>query len=160
MTARSFSALTLVAAGGSALGGGVFLAFSTFVMRALDRLPAPEAIAAMQGINRYAPNPVFMGVLFGSGALCVPIAVHAVRGLDRPGAGAALAGSLVYLSGLAVTAAYHVPRNDALGRVVPAAVDAASVWSHYSSGWTAWNHVRLLTSVGGAALLAIASRAG
>ena len=43
MTARSFSTLTLVAAGGSALGGGVFLAFSTFVMRALDRLQIGRA---------------------------------------------------------------------------------------------------------------------
>ena len=29
----------------------MFFAFSTFVMQALDRLPAPQGIAAMQSIN-------------------------------------------------------------------------------------------------------------
>ena len=34
--------LTLVAALGCALVGGVFFAFSSFVMKALGRLPAPQ----------------------------------------------------------------------------------------------------------------------
>ena len=41
-------ALTLAALLGAALVAGVFYAFSTFVMGALDRRPAAEAIAAMQ----------------------------------------------------------------------------------------------------------------
>ncbi len=36
---------------GSALVGGVFFAFSSFVMKALARVPSPEGIAAMQSIN-------------------------------------------------------------------------------------------------------------
>jgi uncharacterized membrane protein len=41
----------LFAALGSGLVGGVFFAFSTFVMRALARVPAAQGIAAMQSIN-------------------------------------------------------------------------------------------------------------
>ena len=32
---------------GTAIVGGVFFAFSSFIMKALERLPAPEGIAAM-----------------------------------------------------------------------------------------------------------------
>ncbi len=41
-------ALTLFAALGCWLIAGVFFAFSTFVMKALARLPSDEGIAAMQ----------------------------------------------------------------------------------------------------------------
>jgi len=36
---------------GSALVGGIFFAFSSFVMKALARVPSAEGIAAMQSIN-------------------------------------------------------------------------------------------------------------
>ena len=36
---------------GSALVGGIFFAFSSFVMKALARVPPAEGIAAMQSIN-------------------------------------------------------------------------------------------------------------
>lgn len=59
---------------GSALGcgvaGGAFFAFSTFIMRALARLPAPQGIAAMQSINVVVITPLFMMALFGTGAAC------------------------------------------------------------------------------------------
>ena len=60
--------LTIATAVGSGLVGGVLFGFSTFVMRALDRLPAADAMAAMQSINREAPNPLFMAALFGTAA--------------------------------------------------------------------------------------------
>ena len=44
-------ALTLFAALGCGLIAGVFFAFSTFVMKALARLPSGEGMAAMQSIN-------------------------------------------------------------------------------------------------------------
>jgi hypothetical protein len=51
--------LTFLAALGSALIGGLFFAFSAFVMRALGRLPPAGGIAAMQSINVAVLNPVF-----------------------------------------------------------------------------------------------------
>ena len=52
--------LTLFAALGCGVVAGVFFAFSTFVMRALARLPARQGIAAMQAINVAAVTPAFM----------------------------------------------------------------------------------------------------
>jgi uncharacterized membrane protein len=58
--------LKLVTALGCGLVGGVFFAFSTFVMRALARLQPKEGIAAMQSINITVINPWFMTALFGT----------------------------------------------------------------------------------------------
>ncbi|CAN5457359.1 DUF1772 domain-containing protein [soil metagenome] len=154
------TALTATAVVGSAVGGGVFFAFSTFVMKALDDLPPADAIRAMQSINRAAPNPAFMGVLFGTGALCLVLGGSAVTRWDQPGSRYLLAGSVVYLAGLALTAGYHVPRNDSLALVDPARVDAARAWVGYARGWTPWNHVRTLTSVGAAVAFTLGYRAG
>jgi uncharacterized membrane protein len=58
-----------------------------------------------------------------------------------------------------LTIVYHVPSNDALAVVDPAGAGAAGVWRHYVTGWTAWNHVRTLTSLAAAVILALAVRA-
>ena len=65
----------LTAALGAGLIGGVFFAFSTFFMRAFDRLAAPAAITAMQSVNIAVINPAFMGVFLGTGMLCLGLAV-------------------------------------------------------------------------------------
>ena len=46
---------------GSALVGGIFFAFSSFVMKALARVPSAEGIGAMQSINVVVLNPSFLG---------------------------------------------------------------------------------------------------
>ena len=71
-------ALTVVTALGCGTIGGVFFAFSTFVMRALHRLPAVQGIAAMQSINAVAISPAFMAALFGTAAACVAVAIAAL----------------------------------------------------------------------------------
>jgi hypothetical protein len=43
------------------LVGGIFFTFSSFVMKALARLPSAEGIAAMQSINVVVLNPSFLG---------------------------------------------------------------------------------------------------
>ena len=47
----------------------MFFAFSSFVMPALRKLPSADGISAMQSINKQAPTPVFMTLLFGTAAL-------------------------------------------------------------------------------------------
>jgi uncharacterized membrane protein len=63
--------LNFVAALGCGLIAGVFFAFSSFVMRALARLPASGGIAAMQSINVAVLNPVFLGTFAGTALACV-----------------------------------------------------------------------------------------
>ena len=150
--------LTVIAAVGAAISGGVFFAFSTFVMQALGRLPDEEAVDAMQEINKAAPTPLFMLSLFGTGALCVALAVSALRQLDEPWAAQLLIGCALFLVAVLVTIAYHVPRNNALLLVDSHGPDAANAWAGYLRPWTLWNHVRTSTSLAGAVTLILALR--
>ena len=137
--------LTTTSAVGAALAGGVFFAFSTFIMRALDDLPPAQGIAAMQSINRFAPNPWFMAVLFGTALTSGFLAVNALLDMGQPGSGYRFAGSALHLLAVVLTLAYHVPRNNALEVLNPSAAGAARHWAGYVSHWTAWNHVRTLS---------------
>lgn len=78
--------VTFVAALGCGLIAGVFFGFSSFIMRALGRLPAPQGIAAMQSINIVVINPVFLGVFVGTAALCVVLAIASLWMWHAPGA--------------------------------------------------------------------------
>jgi uncharacterized membrane protein len=151
--------LTAAAAIGSGVVGGVLFAFSTFIMNALNRLPATQSISAMQAINKAAPNALFMTALFGTAAACVALAIAALFGRGNPATTYQLAGSALYLLAVVVTIAYHVPRNNALATLDPANVDAARHWPTYMSRWTAWNHVRATASIAGAAVLTVGLRA-
>jgi uncharacterized membrane protein len=146
-------ALTVVTALGCGLSAGVFFAFSSFVMKALARLPAGRGIAAMQSINDVAVTPPFMLALFGPALACVVLIVAGLLALDESYGIWLIAGGALYLCGtVGLTIAYHVPRNDALATVDAGSEQAASHWDRYVADWTRWNHVRA-----GAALLAAAA---
>ena len=86
------------------------------------------------------------------------LGISAVRRLDEPVARWQLAGCVLYLVMIVVTAAYHVPHNDALALVDPNSAGAGPTWRHYLSTWTAWNHVRTLACAASAVCLTIAAR--
>ena len=151
---RFLFALTLVSALGCALVAGVFFAFSTFVMKALGRLPLAQGIAAMQSINVAVLNPWFMTLFFGTAGTCLAVAVFSLVRWHEPGAVYLLAGGLLYLFGtILVTIAFHVPRNDALAAVDPAGTEAGRLWARYLRSWTAGNHVRTAAALAGATSL-------
>ncbi len=157
MTERILSIVTFAAALGAGLIGGVFFAFSSFVMGALARLPAPQGIAAMQSINVVVINPLFLGILFGTGAACLGLMATALLRWQVPGAAYLLAGGTVYIVGcILVTMLGNVPRNNALATWDPHAADAAALWGDFVPAWTAWNHVRTVASVAAAALFILA----
>ena len=140
--------LTLAAALGSGLIAGAFFAFSTFVMKALARLPAREGVAAMQSINVVVINPLFLGVFLGTAALSVVAALSALPRWNNPGAGCLLIGAALYLVGtFLVTIAFNVPLNNALAAVPASHPDAPHHWARYVNRWTAWNHVRTLAAL-------------
>lgn len=134
--------LTWATALGSALIAGVFFAFSTFVMRGLRALPPAEGISAMQAINLAAPKGAFVAVLMLTALPALGLVVAAGLRWDASGAGLRLAGGLAYLATVALTAGYHVPRNDALAKLDPHAPGAARAWATYAADWTTWNHLR------------------
>jgi uncharacterized membrane protein len=152
---------TLGTALGCGLSAGVFFAFSSFVMPALDRLPSAQSVRAMNSINKLAVTPVFMTALFGTALACVGLGVWAVISWGERPAAWVLAGSVVYVLGtIVVTMAANVPLNDALAIVDPDAADAPARWSSYLAEWSAWNHARVATSLAAAGLLTIALRVG
>ena len=152
--------LTITAAVGAGVSGGVFFAFSTFVMKALGRLPAAEGISAMNAMNKTAPTPLFMLALFGTAVVSIALSAVALRHLDQRWAVYVLTGTALYLACLILTAVYHVPHNDALALVDPAGPGAAHAWAQYLSPWTAWNHVRTVTALAGTTAFIIALQAG
>lgn len=150
-------ALTILAGLGCGLVAGIFFAFSTFVMKALSRLPSSGGIAAMQSINVAVLNPWFMTAFFGTGAVCLAALILSLSRWHNPDAVYLLVGGILYLVGcLLVTIACNVPRNNTLATVAPTDSRSADIWNGYVSGWTAWNHVRTIASFAAAASFGIA----
>ena len=149
-------ALTLVTALGCGTIAGVFFAFSSFVMKALARLPPEEGIATMQSINVLAINSWFLAAFLGTAGFCIATMIAAIVQWSEPFAIFLLLAGVFYLAGcFAVTMVFNVPMNEALARLPPAAPDRAARWANYITGWTTWNHVRTAASLSAAALLAI-----
>ncbi len=144
--------LILFACIGAATVGGVFFAFSSFVMKALAQLPPEQGVAAMQRVNIVVINPWFMG-LFG-GTLLLSIACVAVSLMAwQP---MLLAAGLLYALGtFGVTGALNVPRNERLARMDAASPEAAAYWPVYVREWTFWNHVRTVAALASAACAAL-----
>lgn len=138
------------------ISGGATFAFSNFIMRAFDRLPAAEAVRAMQAINVTAINPLFMITLLGTGV--ATIALTAVD-LLQPGPENhwLVIGTITYLLGVVlVTMAGNVPLNQALARATPETLEA-STWASYAIPWTAWNHLRTVAAAAASLALTLAA---
>ena len=145
----------LAASVGAGVSGGALFAFSSFVMPALRRSPDAVGLRAMQAINAAAPRPSFMIPLFGTGVLGAGVALIGTGRGDGP---IVLPAAVLYAAALAITIGYHVPRNDALARLDPAAPAARDPWRRYLAEWTRANHVRTAAALAAAALFALPSR--
>ena len=133
------TALAVAASVGAALVGGIFFAFSTFVLQALDRLGEADAAAAMRAINVTVLNPLFFAAFFGTGLLAAASAVE-------QGDPAALAAAGCYLAGtIGVTILGNVPLNDRLAR-------GGMGWPAYRRAWVRWNHLRTAAALAAAVL--------
>ena len=147
---------TVAAAVASALVAGVMFAFSTSVMPALGRRPAPEGIGAMQAMNSAILNPAF-GLAFGGAALlCAALAVTAPFTVDESHALLRGVGAALYVVGtFGVTLAINVPMNVELDAADAAAPEGTAVWRRYLRRWTAWNTLRTILGAAASALLVI-----
>ena len=134
--------ITVAGAVGAGLVGGVFFAFSGFVLAALRRLPAAQGIGAMQSVNKTAVTPPLMLALFGTAVLSVAVGIWAVRSWAEPSAPWALAGSLAYLASVVITMVANVPLNNSLAGLNPEAPGARAQWASFLAHWTLWNHLR------------------
>lgn len=159
MTTSPYLIATTTAAVSTAAVGGMFYAFSTLVMKGLDRTEPAEAIIAMRGMNAEAPaNAPFLALFVGSALLALGVGAVTVFRLSQPGSGYVLAGAVLALVAFIVTIAFNIPLNDKLAALDPvglSAADALREWQAYLGPWTAWNHVRTATALLGSVLILI-----
>jgi uncharacterized membrane protein len=138
-----------------ALVGGVFLAFSDFIMRSLSLTGGTGGVEAMQVINREVFRWVFMGLFLGMAAASLVITGYAVLALGGS------AGTLIFLSGavylvgcFGVTIFLNVPMNEALAGMDLSSDATRDYWTGtYLPRWTLWNTVRTCACGLSAALL-------
>lgn len=141
-------ALTLSAALGCGIVGGVLFAFSTFVMKALGRLAAADGIAAMQSINITVMNPITMAAFGGTALASLALIINALLNWQGMASAYLLIGSVLYIVGtFLVTGAFNVPKNEALAKIAPTDPTSAGFWTNYLAKWTAWNHLRTLAAL-------------
>ena len=105
----------LVAAVGSGLVAGLCFAFASFIMRALDRLGASQAMRAMQAINATILRSSAMGVWFGTAVVGV-VAIVLAEDRTLP-----IGATALYVVGaILITGRGNVPLNEA---TIPIAID-------------------------------------
>lgn len=140
-----FPTMTIVAALGCGMMAGVFFAFSAMVVPGLRRAEPAVGIAAMRSINTALLNPAFIGLFLGT-------AVAAVLAAFGGGPWAWAGAALYLLGGIALTVAFHIPRNDELERL-----GTPEYWARYLREWVPANHLRALTSLAAGASFVLAA---
>ena len=154
---NSFMTITVIVAMlGSALIAGVFFAFSSFIMKALARLPSPEGMRAMQSINVVVLNPVFLGIFMGTVVISLLVVILAIKGWGLPAAPYFLVGALLYIVGtFLVTGMGNVPLNNQLASIKAEDPAASDTWQHYLDRWTRLNTIRTVSAIAATVLLLI-----
>lgn len=141
-----------------ALVGGVFLAFSDFVMRSLALTSGASGVEAMQSINREVFRWIFMVHFLGLAPLSLFVAGYGgwVLG-DQPGTLMLLAGIIYFVGCFGVTVFFNVPMNETLSRMDARSDATRSYWTGtYLPRWTFWNSIRTVACALSAALLLFA----
>lgn len=157
MTGMIVHLLLWVCVLGCALIAGLYFAFSTFIMTALGRIPAPAGIAAMQAINAVIQRSLFMPLFFGTTLASLAVAALALWRWADTGSAMMLVGGLVYFAGMFLcTVIFNVPLNNRLDAADPHSDAAQETWARYLRVWTRWNHVRTLASSLAAGLFVLA----
>ena len=123
--------------------GGVYFAFSFFVMQSLNKIGHIEAIKAMNSINLVILKSPFMILFFFSSFIALVLFLESLfvyeilsfRGFA----------SLVFLAGMFLcTAIKNIPLNDKLANFNDS-LSPEIEWNYYYENWMMWNHVRTLS---------------
>ncbi len=156
-----FVYLCLVLGLSSALVGGVFKAFSEFIMDALVRTEPAGGIEAMQHINRSVMRTEFIVSFIALAPVSIAFAVYA--GVFWSGLSAILiiAAAGVYATSVfLVTVLGNVPMNERLAKLSATTPEALAYWRVYGRDWTRLNHVRTIGAIVTAGCYLLAGVAG
>jgi uncharacterized membrane protein len=142
----------------SAVTGGVFSAFSEFVMAGLQSAAPNGGIEVMQHINRRVIRTQFVAGIFSIAAFSVLFGVYSLVIFDGAARVTLVLAPLVYLpSVLLMTVFGNVPMNKRLESLDHTTGQAHAYWLVYGRNWTRLNHFRYVGSVLTAGLYIVAA---
>ena len=123
--------------------GGVYFAFSFFVMHSLKKINHLEAIRIMNSINSVILKSPFMFLFFFSSFIAVILFLKNLILFEI--IYNQVLSSLIFLGGMFLcTATKNVPLNKKLANFsfTDATSDPEIEWNYYYKNWTKWNHIR------------------
>ena len=142
----------------SAVIGGVFSAFSEFIMSGLLRTAPAGGIESMQYINRTVIKTQFVAGILAIAPLSVLFAVYSLWAFEGAARVTLIIAPIVYLPSVFLMTMFgNVPMNKKLERLDHTSPEAEAYWSEYGRVWTRLNHVRSLGSILTAGLYLIAT---
>lgn len=142
----------------SAVVGGVFSAFSEFIMSALLKAEPASGIEAMQQINRDVIRTQFVAGILSIAVFSTLFAIYSLTVFEGAALTSLMLAPLVYVpSVFAMTILGNVPMNNRLDRLDHRSPEAHAYWLEYGHRWTRLNHVRSVGSVVTAGLYTIAA---
>ena len=135
----------------TALEGGVFKAFSEFVMAGLQSAKPSAGIESMQHINRVVLRTEFVASLFALSVLGIALSIMALLSIQGSARFLIVAAAGTYIVGVFfVTVFGNVPMNEKLDKLDHTSKAAANYWQDYGQKWTRLNHIRTLSSIASA----------
>jgi len=156
---RIINVLLWFAAVGCGVIAGLYFAFSTFIMTALDRAGPVPGTLAMNSINVVILQSLFMPLFWATTLASLALAVVGLSHWREPGGVIVAAAGLCYVLGMfGVTMFCNVPLNNALAAADPDTSSGVAMWARYMKEWTLWNHVRTVTSLVASVLFMVAIR--
>ena len=151
--------MLIVGALGSGIIGGIFFAFSTFIMTSFASISTESGVAAMNAIDRVIVRSWFMPVFIGMVVVSAVLVILAVRQWSMGSGSLIIAGAALYiLASFVSTIIFNVPLNDKLATFEGNEAAAAEFWAVYLKDWTFWNHVRTIASLAASAAFMAAIR--
>ncbi len=148
MTTYWFFVLCAFSVIACALVSGVFLAFSSFIMRSLNNAKSSAGIEVMQIINREVWPTLFITLLLIMSALSPVLVGYAYFHLGGAVFNLISIGGIAYFIGtFMVSLTFNVPMNNRLDAKEFSSADATVYWTTtYIPHWTFWNYVRAASS--------------
>ena len=132
----------------SAVIGGVFSAFSEFIMSGLLRTAPAGGIEAMQHINRTVIKTQFVAGILLIAPFSIGFAIYGFFAFEGTARSALVLAPLVYLPSVFLMTIFgNVPMNNKLEAFDHDAVEAQAYWARYGRDWTRLNHFRTLGSI-------------
>lgn len=142
----------------AAVVGGVFSAFSEFIMSALLKAEPGSGIEAMQHINRDVIKTQFVAGILSIAVFSSLFALYSLAVFEGAALVTLVLASLVYLpSVFFMTLFGNVPMNNRLENLDHNSTQAHAYWKDYGQKWTRLNHIRSIGSLITAGLYLIAA---